>query len=78
MMEKITYSDCEFDKRVLGHLAWMAGNGKVGTRTWRLSRRHNCSTTYMRRQLIRLEKSGKVKRNERYTAVNDIFWEIVT
>lgn len=66
----------EFDERVLSHLEWMRDNDRIGTRTWKLADRHGCKTAYMSRQMRRLEKAGKVKRHERYSACNDIFWEI--
>ena len=71
-----TESESDFDERVLGPLSWLAERGKIGTRTWKLADRHGCSVAYMRRQLIRLEKAGKLQRNARYSAVNGIFWEI--
>lgn len=66
-----------FDDRLLGHLKWMLGNDKIGTRTWKLAMRHNCSVRYMRDQLKRLEKAGRVRRVARYSAVNDLFWQFV-
>jgi DNA-binding IscR family transcriptional regulator len=65
-----------FDKRVLSHLQWQKDNDRIGTRTWKLADRHGCTVSYMRRALVRLEKSGLVSRHERYSANNDIFWQI--
>lgn len=66
----------EFDDRIIGHLSWLRDKGSVGTRTWKLADRHSCTVTFMRRQMLRLEKAGIVRRHERYTACNDIFWEL--
>lgn len=67
----------DMQERIVNHLRWLKERERLGTRTWKLADRHSCKVPYMRRQLVKLEKMGLVKRNERYSAVNDIFWEAV-
>lgn len=45
-----------------------------GARTWQLARRLGCPTPLVRRVMLRLERQGVVKRHERYSADNDIYW----
>jgi hypothetical protein len=48
-----------------------ARTGHVGSFFW-------TTTAKARRVLLRMEADGIVRRNERYSAVNDIYWEVVT
>ena len=49
--------------------------GERGARTWHVARKVGTTTATARRRLAVLEAAGKVRRNERYTATNDIYWE---
>lgn len=45
-----------------------------GGRTFEVARRLGWSTTFTRRALLRLEREGKIARDARHSAVNDIRW----
>lgn len=50
----------------------------VAGRTYHVAWHLAIKTPSARRLLQRLEKRGEVKRSERYSAVNDIFWVLST
>lgn len=45
-----------------------------GLRTWIISRKLRLPGAVVRRRLNRLAATGWVRRSERYSAVNDIYW----
>lgn len=48
---------------------------KDGGRTWLLALKVRAPTAQIRRQLVRLERQGRVARVPRYSSVNDIYWQ---
>jgi len=44
-------------------------------RSWQLAKKMRCPTDRARRILLGMERKAIVSRHERYTAVNDIYWE---
>lgn len=48
-----------------------------GTRSWKIARHYGISTAKARKALSALEGVGRVVRDERVSAVNDIFWRVV-
>jgi DNA-binding IclR family transcriptional regulator len=45
-----------------------------GARTFHIAHYLDMTTPKARRLMLGLERAGKVRRSERYSAVNDIFW----
>lgn len=46
-----------------------------GLRTHNLAGMMGDATAKVRRMLMRMEVAGQVRRNQRYSTVNDIYWE---
>lgn len=55
-------------------LRLMVYNGVA--RSWQLAIAMGCTTDQARRILLALERKAVVERHERYSAVNDIYWQI--
>lgn len=62
------------DERARNMLSMMG----EGCRTWQLAQRMGWETAWTRRQLLRLERHGFVRRDATYSAANDIRWVPVT
>jgi DNA-binding IclR family transcriptional regulator len=45
-----------------------------GGRTYQVAHKLGWSTVFTRRALLRLEREGKVRRDDRHSAINDIRW----
>lgn len=57
------------DSMIIGYI-----RSRGYARTYHIADQFRESTPTMRRRLLRLEKRGEVKRDERSSAVNDICW----
>jgi hypothetical protein len=51
--------------------------GRGGLRTFHVAECLKIKTATARRWLREAEAAGKIRRSERYSAVNDIYWELV-
>lgn len=51
---------------------------RQGARTGHVASFFGITTDHARQHMTRMERLGHVRRSERYSAVNDIYWEAVT
>lgn len=57
----------DFEQALMGALGG-------GHHTYRVAIRMNCSTAFVRRELIKLERKGYVQRDKYHSSSNSIYW----